>query len=569
MRKKLIVIVSVVVVLMGLAATGFVGWKWLHARRSLKRIELKLDTNAWPQWRGPFRNGVVPNSPSLIDRVDQEGPPVLWVSEKKIEGDRPGGFGSMVVVDGRLYLLCHRLKEEDGPRVLKKGVTSHWGWISGMPEEFSRMVDEARLSPERAALTDPRERDTWAIQWIKENMKPEWSKFRVAAKNRLLMGDSAPPMEMLEKVAGIEGRQFDSQAELDAWFDANKVDETIRKTVMRQIATKKPYDLMYCLDVTTGKTIWRQDLPSQWLIHPDSATPTVVAGRCYILNSQSKLYCLDATTGEPLWSSKVLDRETNHHNRSSSVLIVDDLAVVSTRKGTMGVDAHSGKVRWRNSKAKGEMCSTVVWEHEGKKYLLVNAANELRCLEPKTGKALWTVPGGIASTPVVAGDCVVICGGSKKVGLRAYRLAVDGATQMWDVSFTDTHASPLVYEGYVYAFGEGYGKEEGGGRGLCVELETGKVCWDEHVGRAQVSTPIMADGKIFVVLFTDLYLIRATSEKYECLGKINLGTMRWTAPALLDGRLFVRTTRGVTCYDVRKEAQKTAVQGTGEPKQGG
>jgi len=67
-----------------------------------------------------------------------------------------------------------------------------------------------------------------------------------------------------------------------------------------------------------------------------------------------------------------------------------------------------------------------------------------------------------------------------------------------------------------------------------------------------VATPIVADGKIITALFTDLYMIKATPEKYELLGKISLGSVRWIAPAIVDGRLFVRTKEGIVCWDLRK-----------------
>ena len=260
----------------------------------------------------------------------------------------------------------------------------------------------------------------------------------------------------------------------------------------------------------------------------------------------------NAETGRRLWHSKPLGKKSNHHNRSSSVLVVDGIVVLSTRKSTVAIDAHTGKNLWKNRSLESETASSVAWKHQGKTYILVGASSKLNCLDPKTGEVLWSVPGGNASTPTIVDDYVVLCGGSKKVGLRAYKLSVKKPVQLWNVPFTDTHASPVIYDGHVYVFGESYGKKDKPGRGLCVELSTGKVCWDEPVGKAQVATPIVADGKIITVLFTDLYMIRATPEKYEPLGKMNLGSMRWIAPAIVDGRLFVRTKAGIMCWDLRK-----------------
>jgi outer membrane protein assembly factor BamB len=59
----------------------------------------------WPQWRGPNRNGVVTNSPALLDRIPAGGLKLLWEYALDVEN-----MSSPVAAGGRVYThVRHRL----------------------------------------------------------------------------------------------------------------------------------------------------------------------------------------------------------------------------------------------------------------------------------------------------------------------------------------------------------------------------------------------------------------------------------------------------------------------------
>ena len=57
----------------------------------------------WPQWRGPLRNGVVPDSPKLLEALPEEGLKELWTSEE-IPSNDEGGLSSPVVAGARVIV---------------------------------------------------------------------------------------------------------------------------------------------------------------------------------------------------------------------------------------------------------------------------------------------------------------------------------------------------------------------------------------------------------------------------------------------------------------------------------
>ena len=97
------------------ALAGLIAWKlpWLKSllrsdadnaveARQLKEASLKVVETAdpgtgWPQWLGPFRDGRAPVGPLRTD-WDKTPPVKVW------EASCGGGFGSLAVVDGKLYL---------------------------------------------------------------------------------------------------------------------------------------------------------------------------------------------------------------------------------------------------------------------------------------------------------------------------------------------------------------------------------------------------------------------------------------------------------------------------------
>jgi outer membrane protein assembly factor BamB len=178
-----------------------------------------------------------------------------------------------------------------------------------------------------------------------------------------------------------------------------------------------------------------------------------------------------------------------------------------------------------------------------------NGAKETFCFEAKTGKILWSVPGGGWSTPAISGDFMALYASNPAVGISAYRLNLEKPQKLWAMPSTDRGASPVVHEGHVYVVG-GLNKA----RAMCIQLESGKVTWDVPLPNTEIASPVVADGKILVVVGTSLYMIKADPEKYELLGKADLHVVTCTSPALVDGKAYLRLNDSVSCYDLTKAA---------------
>ena len=505
----------------------------------------------WPQWLGPNRNGIAAESPPLVDGFTDGVPKRLWTSEEII-GGWSGGWGTVAVADGCAYVFSsHNFDVPIPHRKLDKGGLERLGWAADMPEELSKKVEEARTGEERKALKDGRAVNVWADKWMQENVTREQRRYRGAVQTRLRAGDAAVPLDILARLATVQDREFPTQEALDAWFTENGIDDAAKKQIDRVIPTTKRQarDFLLCTDAADGSTKWKKEFPATAMSYPGSATPCVVDGHVYLLNSEGYVYCLSAVDGSVLWKTDTLKQPNWGRTRSSSAAVVDGVVVVMTEACLIALDAQTGEKLWSERKIRNEGASPTPWTTDGKSYVLANGGNKLNLVEVKTGKVVWSVKGGGEGSAVVAGDVVVLASGKAAGGVAAYTLSLEEPKELWRVPLDDDYTSPVVYEGHVYAIGLHAGKW----RAVCIGLASGKVLWEEPLPKSsEYSTPIVADGKLIAVCAKSLHLIRATPEKYSLLGKADLGVEPWTSPTFADGKAFLRTAKAILCFDLKK-----------------
>jgi outer membrane protein assembly factor BamB len=512
-------------------------------------ISVAVSAADWEQWRGPTRNGVSTDPTALLDAFPAEGLKPLWVSEK-IKADKDGGFGSVAVVGGKVYVYANpRHPVPLTTRTLAASALIRLGWTKDMPDELLGKVEEARLSPERTALKRNQVRN-WVRGWVGKNVPREDWKLRQVCEARLNRGEGAISVEICRKLEAIADKEFADVAAFDKWLDDNALAGGVRNAVVRAVptTTDTALDKVFCLDAETGKRAWLQELPGVPSTWQSSSTPCVVDGRVYVAGSGGKMYCLNAETGDIVWQGKFGDGRARDFG--SSFAVIDGCAMLMGG-GLMGLDAATGKERWVNKEISSMVTSVAIWLHEGRKLAVVSSGRDTFCVDPATGKTLWKVPGGGSSTPAIVGDDMAILTSDKKVGLIAYKLNLTAPKKLWNVLGSDRGASPVIHEGHVYSVGNK-------AQIVCVELATGKTAWLQRERTGEYASPVVADGKLLHVLDKGFCMIEASPNAYKLLGKVAITSVRCTSPAIVQGRLYLRMKDGVACFDLRKPEEEGA-----------
>jgi outer membrane protein assembly factor BamB len=308
-------------------------------------------------------------------------------------------------------------------------------------------------------------------------------------------------------------------------------------------------DLFFCFDAADGKTVWKQAFPIGTNSAAASGTPCLANGRLFGLGAAGTVYCLDARDGKRLWAAqgKGVPSAKWGETMSSSVLVLAD-QVIAMAGPLTAFKADTGDILWTQEKVGPSESSPVLWRNGGRNLLICNTGKSCFCVDAKDGSILWSVAGGMFSTPVVEGDQMVLLGGNDAVGLSAYRLSAEKAELLWKVPLKDRGASPLIDGEYVYAVG--------GNKVVCVARADGKVAWEWTEGiKVEISSPILAGGRLIALSGgPGLAMFRAAPEKAERMAaaKLEASALTCSSPAFADGKLYLRLSKkGIACYDLR------------------
>ena len=495
----------------------------------------------WPQIGGPNRDGTVPNSSKLMDAWPKEGPPLVWKSEW-VPGFMGGGCGGPVVADGRIYVYVSKQPASGTGKfrmVTDEGLHSA-GWIPGISDDLAKKVEAAWASADRPdskgwawlkfgdAKTLEKEQleflaktpdlDKYIKDFLAKLTPEEQKKFGAAIRNRLCIpkprgNDGGFTWEQLAKLSKMKDAEFPSatiwagelgkvRGGAPMWHHFNML-EWFRSWWAH---THKFSDTLVCVDAATGKIQWKQDFPvndetTYKLRHDEDqghfvincgnllgvcSWPAVSNGKVHFTGAMG-LYCVSAKDGKLLWKVR---REPLH----PSVLVTGGMVY---HCGT-AYDAETGQIRWKTPLWRGipqwgengNNGSPKLWVHEGKTFILAdNGVGVICCLDPETGKEMWTFPTSPRMGPGygVRGDILV-------VGEGRYKMTPTGIVS--DGKFGEKAyfggGGHTFWQGHLYQNTQGAGDGAARISGLsCFDLDTHEVKWNNKYAGGPA---ILADG---------------------------------------------------------------------------
>jgi outer membrane protein assembly factor BamB len=289
------------------------------------------------------------------------------------------------------------------------------------------------------------------------------------------------------------------------------------------------------LNGTSATSAWRVravDKASKRNVRP-SVPPIVYGGRIFVYDTSGKVTALGAGGGKS-WSVELAPEKEKGRAAGGGIAASGTALFVATGFGELvALDAATGTKVWSfKMSAPAHSAPTAA----GGKVFVVSATNVLHAVNQTDGTEAWQYPGipesaGVlsAASPAFTGDTVVVPYSSGEVtafnaetGELKWADAVIRSTRTLAVSgLTDVAASPVIYEGVVYATGVS-------GRTIAVRLADGERLWEQNIGSA--STPAVSGNAIFIVDLEDnLVALERTS-----------GTVFWKAalPVVRKKRFF-------------------------------
>lgn len=344
----------------------------------------------------------------------------------------------------------------------------------------------------------------------------------------------------------------------------------------RKAAGDDQQQYVIALDLATREELWATRIgPS----HRDGprCTPTIDGPLVYALGTDADLVCLETATGKIVWR-KNLTKDFGGKMMSgwkySESPTVDGDRLVCTPGGPeatiVALNKKTGDVIWKSvipeigkrGKDGAGYSTIVVAEIDGVRQYVQILGRGAVSVAADSGKFLWgynRVANGTANIPsaVVRGNDVFVTTGYK-TGCAALKVFRNGdsfnAEEVYFLdhkTFENHHGGVVLVGDHIYG---GHGSNSG--VPVCLELTTGQVAWKAEAPGEKSAAVVYADGHLYFRYQNGLVaLIEATPEAFRVKGTFMPAFTKgnnWAHPVIHDGKLYLRQSNVLMCYDVRK-----------------
>jgi outer membrane protein assembly factor BamB len=316
-----------------------------------------------------------------------------------------------------------------------------------------------------------------------------------------------------------------------------------------------------CVDRETGRLVHDVELfraespaPIHSLNSYASPSPIVVDGRLFCHFGAYGTACIDTATGRVVWTNRDLVVNPENGPGSSPVLWRDRLILTldgSDVQQIAALDPATGKIAWKtarsgelrdNPEARKAYATPLVVSLDGRDVLLSPGADWLYGYDPATGRELWRLNYGVLGfsvvpRPVVAHGLAFFSTSFLQPELLAVRLG-DGRAPpeiVWrEKKGAPSKPSLLVVADELYMVSDR-------GVATCLDARTGEPRWTERLGGNFSSSPLFADGRIYVGNHDGQTFVFRPGQAFELLATNQLDGQIMATPAAVGRSLYLRT----------------------------
>jgi outer membrane protein assembly factor BamB len=327
-------------------------------------------------------------------------------------------------------------------------------------------------------------------------------------------------------------------------------------------------EVLSALDPATGKELWAFKYHTKYrdefgFDNGPRCVPLVDSDTVFTHGADGDLHAVAAKTGKKLWGKNLMAEyqpKKGYFGVGAGPVVVGDVLLVNVGAkgaGVVGFDKATGKELWKAGDDGPGYSSPAVLDVGGKPHAAFFTRAGVMIVRAADGKLTHTLPWRSrldasvnAATPLVRkGEVFVTSSYGTGGTLRAVK--ADELAEVWanDASLSCQYATPVLVGDHLYGV---HGRADTRtGELRCVEWKTGKMLWTvKGFGVAHV---IAVDGGLLAVTEDgDAVRFAADPKAYReaARAKVIGGVVR-AAPALADGRLYVRNEKRLTCVKLK------------------
>lgn len=444
----------------------------------------------WPQWRGPFQNGVAPSA----------DPPTTWSESQNIRWKvaLPGsGNATPIIWDDKIFIQAAIPTGKRGEAAKTEPNRPPGGPPPGGPAPDGKGPGPGGPPPGergprgpgggRGRMGGPPPTEIEQFVLICIDRKTGKTLWQQVAKEEL-------PHEGFREGDG----SFASPSGL-----------TDGKNVYAYFGSHG----LYCYDMS-GKLLWSQDLGKMRIAlgFGEGSSPTIYKD-ALIVNWDNEdgsfITALDKNTGKTLWKEKRDERTS-----------------------------------W---------ATPLIVEHGGKTEVVTAATGKIRSYDVSNGKLLWECGGltrNVIPSPVADSDKVYCISGFQGSSLLAIKLGGSGdLTGSDSIAWTYKKStpyvpSPLLYDGKLYFYAVN------NGRLSCLDSKSGQVLIDAETLdelSGVYASPLGAAGRVYLPGRNGVTIVLKDSDKVEKLASNKLDDKFDASPSAVGKELFLRGRVNLYC----------------------
>ena len=298
-------------------------------------------------------------------------------------------------------------------------------------------------------------------------------------------------------------------------------------------------------------------------------TPVIDRREIFAYTGEGILCSIDSKLGILNWKTDVVKRlsgEVADYGMACSPILTEEMIIVTVgapEATIAALERPTGNIRWTAGKGNAAgYSSPALLAVNGVLQLVVFHGSGVTSYYPGTGEELWSYdyPTDYScniATPLAVGDNVFISAGENHGStlLKLPKESGGAATPVWESLgnrsvLRNEWQTSILLDGYLYGF-DNVGSAGPVTHLTCINAQTGERVWQKlRFGKGNC---IAADGKLWCTNTDgELIIVKATPEGYQELDRAPLTGFTRQAPAISNGKLYLRDGSKIVCVDIQK-----------------
>ena len=337
-----------------------------------------------------------------------------------------------------------------------------------------------------------------------------------------------------------------------------------------QHARQGEEEVIWCVDLATGKQIWRKSYKNPFKIggggerhgKGPKSCPVMADGRLFTLSITGMIHAWDVESGSLLWRKDYRGKwekgnQPNWGVSTSPIVDVERLIVHLGNDGVgalMAFDVKSGREVWSQGEHGTSYSSPLLVEIAGVRQVVQWNHETLAGVESRTGKLLWEYPAPHRShnqnmpTPVFHKGRILL--GGENRGIKCLEpLLKDGkwsVNRLWHQRKVALDMSTAVING-DHLYGMSHFKM---GQIFCLDPRDGTIRWLSE-GRVGQNVAFLAlEGHVAALRANgELRIIAADPAAYRARAAYRVAPdQTWAPPVLLDSKILIKDLNRLTLW---------------------